>query len=157
MGWFSIGLGLVELLGARPLARGLGMRGDEGLLRLYGMREVVTGIGILAARDPALWMWGRVAGDAADIATLADRFEGNPRKGPLMAAVAFAAGATAIDVVTARALAQPAKRFAQPTRDYSSRSGYPRGIDAIRGAAARDFAAPRDMRAPEAMRAFKRS
>ena len=31
LGWFSIGLGLTELLFARRLARTLGMRGDEGL------------------------------------------------------------------------------------------------------------------------------
>jgi len=39
LGWFSIGLGLLELTAAGPLARGLGMRGQENLLRAYGLRE----------------------------------------------------------------------------------------------------------------------
>jgi len=38
IGWFSIGLGMTELLFARPLARWMGMRGQEDTLRFYGVR-----------------------------------------------------------------------------------------------------------------------
>ena len=35
--------------------------------RAYGLREIGTGIGILASKDPSPWLWGRVAGDALDV------------------------------------------------------------------------------------------
>ena len=34
------------------------------------VREIGTGIGILTSRAPSPWLWGRVAGDALDIATV---------------------------------------------------------------------------------------
>ncbi|MDQ6680345.1 MAG: hypothetical protein M3Y67_05195, partial [Pseudomonadota bacterium] len=71
LGIFSIGLGLAELLATRLVARATGMRGSETLLRAYGLREIATGIGLLASRDPRPWLWGRVAGDALDVSTLA--------------------------------------------------------------------------------------
>jgi hypothetical protein len=146
LGWFSIGLGLTELLFARPMARVLGMKGEEGLLRFYGAREVATGLGILGARDPAPWIWGRVAGDGLDVATLLAHFEDSPRKGNIALALAAVAGATALDVVTAEALTQQKKLPRAATHDYSDRSGFPQGIEAARGLA-KDFQVPRDMRA----------
>src|SRR4051794_31635707 len=71
LGWFSIALGVAELVAPRSLARALGMEGNESLLQAYGAREIGTGIAILSSRRPAPWLWGRVAGDALDIATLA--------------------------------------------------------------------------------------
>src|SRR5436190_19397243 len=71
LGWFSIALGALELFATRELRRSLGMRGDEPLLRLYGLREITTGIGILMSNDPTPWIWGRVLGDALDTGTLA--------------------------------------------------------------------------------------
>jgi hypothetical protein len=151
LGWFSIGLGMAELFAARPMARMLGMRGNEGLLRLYGLREIAAGVGIFAAEDKAPWVWGRVAGDALDIATLAAQFEDNPRKGALVSALAAVAGVTVLDVMTAQALATRAKVERQPERDYSDRSGFPMGVEAARGIAAKDFKAPSDMRLPPGM------
>ena len=48
LGWFSIGLGLAEVLAPRALTRGLGMQGSEQLLQAYGLREIATGIGIFS-------------------------------------------------------------------------------------------------------------
>ena len=36
LGWFSLGLGLAELLAPRLFTHALGMRGSEGLVRAYG-------------------------------------------------------------------------------------------------------------------------
>ena len=152
MGWFSIALGLTEIFGARSLARGMGMQGEEGLLRFYGLREVATGIGLLTTKNQAPWMWGRVAGDAVDIATLLAQFNRSPRKGGLVTALVAVLGATATDVVVAQQLSAQKEVERAPVRDYSDRSGFPRGADAVRGIAAQDFQAPRDMRVPEAMR-----
>lgn len=77
LGWFSIGLGMFELFTPRRIARGLGMQGRERLVRLYGAREVATGVGLLAATPRAPWMWARVVGDAVDIGTLARHWRGS--------------------------------------------------------------------------------
>ena len=62
LGWFSIGLGLGEVVASRGLGRYLGMEDRAGVLRAFGVREIATGVGLLASRRRAPWMWGRVAG-----------------------------------------------------------------------------------------------
>lgn len=105
LGWFSIGLGMAEVLAPGKLAGWLGMEGREGLLRAYGAREIATGVGILAQRRPAEWVWGRVAGDFLDLATLASGLGGdNPRRGNVVTAMAAVAGVTVLDVLCARQL-----------------------------------------------------
>jgi hypothetical protein len=153
LGWFSIGLGLYELLASRHLSRVLGMRGHERLIQGYGAREVANGIGILLARDKGPWLWGRVGGDALDLATLAGGFdESNRHRGNVGLALAAVAGVAALDVFCAQQLsAQSAAERNAPRRDYSSRTGFPRGTEAARGAAGRD-AIPPDYREPPAMR-----
>src|SRR5947209_10102577 len=69
LGWFSIGLGLAEVLAPHAMADLTGVR-SPALLRAYGLREIICGIGILGSARPAGWLWGRVAGDALDLATL---------------------------------------------------------------------------------------
>ena len=147
LGWFSIALGAAELLFAGPLCRALGMKGHEGLVRTYGVREIATGIGILASGDKAPWLWGRVAGDALDLATLAAATPDNPRKANVAIACGAVAGAAMLDLGTARALQQVEKKLAA-ARDYGDRSGFPLGLEAARGAARKDFDAPRDMATP---------
>ena len=153
LGWFSIGLGLAELAAPGSLCRWLGMEGREGLIRAYGVREIAAGVGILTQEDPSPWLWGRVAGDALDLATLASALrDGNPRQGNVGLALAAVAGVTALDILCAQALrAETARPEPAPIPDYSDRRGFPRPPEAMRGAA-RDFEAPRDMRIPEPLR-----
>ena len=103
LGWFSIGLGMAELVTPRAVTRALGLRGQEGLVRAYGLREIGTGIGILMAEDPAPWIWGRVGGDALDLATVVGGLEGSKRGEALLALVALG-GVTAVDVACGRQL-----------------------------------------------------
>jgi hypothetical protein len=157
LGVFSIALGLVEVVAARSLTRALGMQGNETLVRLYGLREIAKGVGILASSDPMPWMWGRVAGDALDLATLATGLEGdNPKRDNVMLALASVAGVTALDIYCAQTLSRESPTPLPPMRDYSDRSGLPRPPKAMRGAA-RDFEAPRDFRTPEALRPWTSS
>ena len=101
LGWFSIGLGLAEMLTPRMLTEQLGMEGKEPLLRFYGAREMAAGIGILMSDNPGPWIWGRVAGDALDLATLATGLDKqNPRKGNVAIALAAVAGVTALDCIS---------------------------------------------------------
>ena len=102
LGWFSIGLGLAELLAGRALARSMGMDDYAALIRTYGAREVATGVAILTRPDPTPWIWARVGGDALDLATLAvGLHEDNPRRANVGVAIAAVAGATALDLVCA--------------------------------------------------------
>ena len=71
LGWFSIGLGLAEVIAPKSLARLVGSEGNHTLLiRLMGLREITAGVGILTNRKPTGWMWARVAGDALDLTCL---------------------------------------------------------------------------------------
>jgi len=105
LGWFSIGLGLAEIAAPRGLAKLIGVRGDHsGLLRTLGMREIASGIGILAGRRPAGllqgWMWSRVGGDAMDLALLGAALKsGRSSQGRVVAATAAVAGVTALDLI----------------------------------------------------------
>jgi hypothetical protein len=147
LGWFSIGLGLAEVLVPRALTRGLGMEGHEQIVRAYGVRELATGIGILSSTHPAPWIWGRVGGDALDIATLATGLQhDNPKKGNVELALVAVAGVTALDVVCGASLAQHSVarhssltlRRRRPAIDYHRRTGFPKPPEQMRGAA-RDF------------------
>jgi hypothetical protein len=151
LGWFSIGLGLAEMLAPRMLTEQMGMEGKEPLLRFYGAREMAAGVGILMSDNPGPWVWGRVAGDALDLATLATGLDKqNPRKGNVAIALAAVAGVTALDCIAAQALTSTSR----PAPDYSDRRGMPRPPEEMRGVARKDFTPPRDMRTPDALRPF---
>jgi hypothetical protein len=144
LGWFSMALGATELLAAPALARWLGVEGRENLIRAYGAREVMAGVLCLSV-DNGPGAWGRVAGDLLDIASLAAAYGGdNPKKGNVGLALAAVIGVTIADMATAQGLEKRHQRKG-PIRDYSDRSGFPKGVAAARGAAARDV--PSDMRA----------
>ena len=107
IGWFSIGLGLYEVLAPRHLGRTLGMEDKTALIQAYGVREIVKGVGILANRRPTNWMWGRVAGDFLDLATLAPGLDDdNPQRGNVALAMGAVAGVTLLDLLCARQLSR---------------------------------------------------
>lgn len=136
LGWFSIGLGAVELLAPRTLASAFGMGGRERLLQAYGVREVASGMAILAAQDPLPWVWGRVAGDALDLATLAPTLdESNSQRQAAAIAVGAVTAVLLVDLLCTRELRR--ERDRPPPRDYSDRSGFPQGVERARGIAAR--------------------
>lgn len=155
LGWFSIGLGLAEILAPRALCRALGLQGREALIQAYGVREVATGAAILMSHDPTPWIWGRVAGDAVDLATLTTGFEGdNPRAGTLALATAAVVGVTLADIACVQGLTSDKSLPPPGTYEYHHRSGFPGGLAGAHGAA-RDFAVPRDFRIPEPLRPWR--
>jgi hypothetical protein len=146
LGWFSIGLGVTELLAPRALTRWLGMEGSEALVRAYGMREIGAGIMTLSP-DKGLGLQSRVAGDALDIATLlAGLRADNPKRDNVAIALAMVVGVTLLDIAGAKGVNNAQRRSDRPARTYRDRSGYPKGLERARGAA-RDFRTPTDMRA----------
>jgi hypothetical protein len=58
LGWFSIGLGVLEIAAARPISRALGLRGGENLIRAYGVREIANGVGLLVSPNRRPWILG---------------------------------------------------------------------------------------------------
>ena len=108
LGWMSVGLGAAELVLPSLVARMVGLpRGGatKGLLRMMGVREITTGVGLLRGRDLATWMWGRVAGDALDLVLLGGSMASSDAgRGRLAVATAAVAGIAAIDVKTAMEL-----------------------------------------------------
>ena len=151
LAYFSIALGALELFAAPRLTCMLGMRGKEDLVRAYGVREIVKGVGILSSSNPTPWLWGRVAGDALDLATLAAAYPNNPKRTNVAIAMANVATVAMLDVMAAQQLGAIYTRQRMPVRDYSDRSGLPLGVEASRGAAA-DAPIPADMRTPELLR-----
>ncbi len=147
LGWFSIALGLIEIVAPHRLSRALGFRGGESLIASYGLREVATGVAILASRNPAPFVWGRVAGDGLDLLSLVGAF-GNSRRKPLVGlALGSIAMITVIDLICAQTLTADSERKRSRIPDYSNRTGFPKVAAQLRGAAAKDFKIPADMRA----------
>lgn len=105
LGWFSIALGAAELLGGRTVARTLGEEDHVGLVRLFGLREIATGVGILAQDTPrgrAPWVWARVAGDAIDLVALgAAANHKRCERSRVLESIAAVAAVTALDVACA--------------------------------------------------------
>jgi hypothetical protein len=150
LGWFSIALGLTELLAARRMASVLGMEGKETLVRAYGAREIAAGVMSLSM-SPRPGIAGRVVGDVLDAATLLTaRSADNPRKKNLDFALAAVIGAAILDVICHQALRARHSRPRHARRDYGDRSGLPLGIEASRGLARQDVEVPSDMRATPA-------
>ena len=108
LGWFSIGLGVAEVLAPSRVAQLIGVAdGDKtrGILRAYGMREITSGMGILSGSRPAGWMWSRVAGDMIDLATLGSALKQESTDTTRVAtATAAVLGVTALDVMCAQQL-----------------------------------------------------
>ena len=126
LGWFSIGLGLAEVLMPGKLARFLGVPGNEGLIRACGAREIATGVGLLLTDDPKPWIYGRIGGDALDLAGLGLSIEN---------------GTEQVNAACAKGLASESQLVTE--WDYSDRSGFPQGTDAMRGRVEAEFAAGR--------------
>lgn len=95
------------------MARFIGINDGErsaAVMRAIGVREIASGLGIFSQRNDALFLWGRVVGDAMDLALLATAMsdERNDR-GRLLGATAVVVGALVADVGAARTRSNPEK------------------------------------------------
>jgi uncharacterized membrane protein len=118
LGWFSIGLGLAEVLAPRSLGRAIGvghgpLKGST--FRAYGLRELAAGVGILSRRRPAAWMWARFAGDLLDLTSLGVALRRRGRgRARIAGAIGAVLGVTALDYITARQLGRHQVRRLMP-------------------------------------------
>lgn len=105
LGWFSIGLGATELLAPRALGRAIGVGEYPGVIRALGVREIVSGLGLLSERSPGSWAWSRVAGDAMDLALLGAALRSEQARPERIAiAASIVAGAGALDIYAGQRL-----------------------------------------------------
>ena len=151
LGWFSLALGMTQLLAPRVVARTVGMEGSESLLRAYGVREIVSGV-VTLSPDKSVGLWSRVAGDVMDVATLMTALDPyNYKRDNTKVAVVAVLGITVLDIIGALAVSERGKRAQKSSHvDYSNRTGFPKGIESARGAAAGvagQFGAAREKRA----------
>jgi uncharacterized membrane protein len=106
LGWFSVGLGLAELLAPRAIASISGVSKERtGLIRLYGLRELSSGIAIFSQKKPTEAVWSRVAGDALDLVSLGVACTSpDAKRGRITFATANVLAVTALDVMCAMQL-----------------------------------------------------
>jgi len=141
LGWFSIGLGMVELLAPRRVTRALGMEGKEDIIQAYGVREIGAGM-LTLSLEQDLGLWSRIAGDGLDIATLTigGLRRSNPKRENVRLALWAVIGVTLLDIVAAPMVMARHRRSQDTWRSYRDRSGFPQGLEKARGAA-KDFKA----------------
>lgn len=100
LGLFSVGLGIAELAASKRIARSHAAEERDGVVRIFGARELFAGAALLSGPAHSVRGWNRVAGDAMDIAALGLAARRAPQNKAIWGALAFVA-ATALDIVTA--------------------------------------------------------
>jgi hypothetical protein len=111
LGVFSIALGLAELLAPRKITEALDAQGSERLVQGFGVREIAAGAALIKAPAHSARVWSRVAGDALDLAALGLAARKSPSNTLAWSALAFVAGVTLVDVLTARGLDRETATF----------------------------------------------
>jgi uncharacterized membrane protein len=117
LGWFGLGLGLVELLAPRSVARAIGLRpsaGTTALMQGMGVREIASSAGVLSHPESKEWVGTRVGGDVVDLALLGFALLKSERPMRTLLASAAVLGVGALDVLATEQLAEARK---SPTRD----------------------------------------
>ena len=109
LGWFSIALGLAQLVAPRQVAQLIGVdeHTSQTVLRAVGLREIASGIGILSQPESqrANWVKARVGGDVMDLALLGKAFtSGENDQTKVTTALAAVAGITALDLFCSQQL-----------------------------------------------------
>jgi hypothetical protein len=104
LGLFSLALGAAELFAPKRIAGALSAEGHEGVVKTFGAREVVAGIGLLQAPAHGARVWNRVAGDGMDLAALGLAARKAPGNKLIWGSIAFVAAVTALDVAVALGL-----------------------------------------------------
>jgi uncharacterized membrane protein len=103
LGWFSIGLGLPQVLAPGRVNRLIGVedsRRNRTVMRAMGVRELAGAPGILDRPRPAGFLFARVAGDILDLGLLGASLRARRNaRARVAAATAAVAGVTVLDVI----------------------------------------------------------
>jgi hypothetical protein len=110
LGFFSLGLGLLQVAVPGQLAHLIGLRDDRrtrSTLTVVGLRELASGVGLLSRPGSSGWLWARLAGDAVDLVLLGSAFSKRSNvPARLTAASAAVLGVAALDGLSAAHLSR---------------------------------------------------
>lgn len=105
LGLFSVALGISQLAAPDEVATLIGVKPrprTRWTLRALGVREILSGVGVLANRTSAGPLWARLAGDTVDLALLGAAFGGRgSASGRLLATTTAVAGVAVLDAYAA--------------------------------------------------------
>lgn len=103
IGCYSIAVAVLELLSPKTVNQTVGLNDDtkhRNLVRIRGLRELISGVGIVAAQKPAAFLWSRVAGDLLDFVLVGKSLtSSHNQRQKLMIATAVFSGVALIDVL----------------------------------------------------------
>ena len=120
LGYFSIALGVTELVAGRRITQLLGLPVSPALVQAFGAREIGAGLAVLTYPDSPGPVWSRVGGDVLDLLVLGSALRrGNRQRTVAMGAIFAVLAVTTIDLACASALAHRqgrARRTARRTR-----------------------------------------
>ena len=120
LGWFSIGLGVAQIVAPRGMSRLIGVKdadGNKAVMRAVGMREIAAGIGLLSDPKPTGFAVARVAGDVMDLAMLANALNTPENdRGRTALATAAVIGVGLLDVLASEDLATTVPKVVHPAR-----------------------------------------
>lgn len=104
LGWLSIGLGVAYLAAPEKMAKLAGVQAShDGVIRAIGLREVATGIGLVAQRQPTFFLRSRIGGHAMDLALIAVSMRSDDAdRRRLTAAAAMVGGNMVLDLLSAQ-------------------------------------------------------
>ena len=115
LGWFSIGVGLAELMAPDRVARIIGVPAtgrSVAVLRAMGLREIGAGVAILSSANKAPGLWARIVGDALDLGLFGAGLRHEAADGRRRAmATAGLAAVTVVDVLSARRASEARRRY----------------------------------------------
>ncbi len=128
LGWLGLAAGAAQLFAARRIAESLGLEGKQGLLRLFGARDVGVAMMTLSP-DRRIGLWSRVGGDIMNVMLAATAIGATHPRQRRNAQYVLAAtvGIALLDVIAARAVSVQQSRTGRP-RNFGNRSGYPQGV-----------------------------
>lgn len=105
LGLASYGLGIVQLVRPGSVNRLIGVpdhNPNHAMQRLFGVREIMSGTGILFGTNTSAWMWSRVAGDVMDASVIGGMLvSGLGTRKKLIPALAAVTGIMALDAKAA--------------------------------------------------------
>jgi len=104
LGVASLGIAAAELAVPGQIEKMLGIRNGQntGILRVLGVREMMSGLDLLGHDDPGPGLWSRVVGDVVDLALLGVAATRSRNRSGLATAALMVLGITALDVWCAK-------------------------------------------------------
>jgi uncharacterized membrane protein len=135
LGWFSVGLGMAQLIAPGAVAQAVGLpqnSSSKRVLQAMGLRELATGLTVLARPGAPAPLWARVAGDALDLSILGKAAaDPEAQRARLALATAAVLGMSALDALSARRASRAETRYQRRPIEAAAAVTIGRPIDEV--------------------------